>query len=224
MGDDSRWLKVPVWDVPTRLFHWLLVALIGFSWWSAEQGGLWLDYHMWSGYAVLTLVLFRILWGFAGSTHARFGDFVRGPRTILAHVATLHRRRGAIHDGHNPLGGWMVLGLLAVVLFQATTGLFANDDIFTQGPLASTVSKSTSDWLTRLHKQNFDLILILAAVHVAAAVFYLLYKRENLIGAMITGRKTLPPGVAGRPRTTASLWLAVVLLGLCAGAVYWLVA
>lgn len=212
---------VPVWDVAVRVFHWALVLLIGFSWLSAEMD--WMDWHFYSGYAVLTLILFRILWGFAGSTHARFSDFLYGPSAIIAYLRTLPSRTAAKFAGHNPLGGISVLLILLCVLLQTGTGLFANDDILYEGPLYRHVSKELSDWLTTIHKFNFDVLLVLAGVHIAAVFYYLLWKSENLIKPMITGSKQLPPGVAPANAQLRSPGLAVVLLAVCAAAVWFLV-
>ncbi|HEU5284682.1 MAG TPA: cytochrome b/b6 domain-containing protein [Burkholderiales bacterium] len=212
-----------VWDLPVRLFHWLLVALIATSWITAEIGGNAMQYHQWSGMSILTLVLFRVLWGFFGSTRARFSDFVRGPRTALAYACGLVRGGTAFYPGHNPLGGWMVVALLASLRVQTATGLFANDDIMIEGPLARHVSKETSDWLTGIHHINFAVLTVLIAVHVAAALFYLLVKRDNLVLPMITGRKPIAEGRGFEPPRGGPLWLAVLLLALCAGAVWGIV-
>jgi len=212
---------VPVWDVAVRLFHWTLVLLIGFSWLSAEMD--WMDWHFYSGYAVLTLILFRILWGFAGSTHARFSDFLYGPSAIIAYLRTLPSRTAAKFAGHNPLGGISVLLILLCVLLQTGTGLFANDDILYEGPLYKHVSKEFSDWLTTIHKYNFDVLLVLAGVHIAAVFYYLFWKSENLVKPMFTGRKQLPPGVAPANAQLRSPGLAVLLLAVCAAAVWFLV-
>lgn len=212
---------VPVWDVAVRIFHWALVLLIGFSWLSAEMD--WMDWHFYSGYAVLTLILFRILWGFAGSTHARFSDFLYGPSAIIAYLRTLPSRTAAKFAGHNPLGGISVLLILLCVLLQTGSGLFANDDILYEGPLYKHVSKELSDWLTTIHKLNFDVLLVLAGVHIAAVFYYLVWKSENLVKPMITGRKQLPPGVAPANAQLRSPGLAVLLLAVCAAAVWFLV-
>lgn len=212
---------VPVWDVAVRVFHWALVLLIGFSWLSAEMD--WMDWHFYSGYAVLTLILFRILWGFAGSTHARFSDFLYGPSAIIAYLRTLPSRTAAKFAGHNPLGGISVLLILLCILLQTGTGLFANDDILYEGPLYRHVSKELSDWLTTIHKFNFDVLLVLAGVHIAAVFYYLLWKSENLVKPMITGSKQLPPGVAPANAQLRSSGLAVVLLAVCATIVWLLV-
>lgn len=210
---------LPVWDLPVRLFHWSLVLLIGFSWLSGEME--WMDWHFYSGYAVLALILFRILWGFVGSTHARFGDFLYGPSAVIAYLRTLPSRTAARFAGHNPLGGISVVLILLCVLVQTGTGLFANDDILYEGPLYKHVTKELSDWLTTIHKYNFNALLALAGVHIAAVLYYLCYKSENLIRPMLTGRKHLPAGA--KPARMASPLLAAVLLAACAGAVLFVV-
>ena len=180
---------VRVWDFPTRLFHWTLVLLMLISWRTGETGGEWLRYHFWSGYAILTLVLFRIVWGVVGGTHARFGNFVRGIPSALHHVRELLRPGPTSDVGHNAVGGWMVVMLLLVLLVQTATGLFADDDIVTTGPLGDLVSSSARARLTTIHKYNFELIQILAGIHILAVLAFLVVKRQNLVGAMITGRK-----------------------------------
>lgn len=219
--DQNATRELTVWDIPVRLFHWLLVLLVGFSWLSGKQE--WMTWHMWSGYAILTLILFRIVWGFVGSTHARFSDFIYGPGAVIAYLRTLPSRVAAKFAGHNPLGGISVLLILACVLLQATTGLFANDDVFTEGPLYKWVGKSTSDFLTTVHKYNFEVLLVLAGVHVAAVLYYLLYKRENLVMPMFTGRKRLPDGAQPATSRIAGNGLALAVLIAAAVAVYLLV-
>jgi len=210
-----------VWDLPVRVFHWLLALLLCFQYVSFKVGGNWMTYHMWSGYTILTLLLFRVAWGFVGSTHARFGSFLYGPRAVLAYLKTLPRREAASFAGHNPLGGWSVLLMLLAVLVQAGTGLFANDDIAIEGPLSGWVRKETSDFITSIHRYNFYVILALVAAHITAILYYLLYKAENLTKAMITGRKTLP--VTAQPSRTASTRLALGILAVAAVAVFLLV-
>jgi cytochrome b len=189
---------VLVWDVPTRLFHWLLVLLVATSWTTGKLGGdAWLQYHFWSGYAILTLVLFRIVWGVCGSTHARFASFVRGLPSALRHLRELARPGPTSDIGHNAIGGWMIVVLLGVLLLQTGTGLFADDDIVTTGPLGDLVSSDTRSRLTTIHKYNFDVILTLAGIHIAAVLAYWIVKRQNLIGAMITGRKRAPAANRG---------------------------
>ena len=210
---------VRIWDLPTRLFHWLLVVLVFLSWLSAEFGHL--DRHMTIGYIVLTLVLFRLIWGLVGSEPSRFAAFVRGPGAIGRYTADLARLRPPRSAGHNPLGAVFIVVMLALVAFQASTGLFADDAIFTRGPLAKLVSSETSKMLTSWHKQSFDLLVIVIAVHVAAAVLYEAVFKQKLVRAMFTGRKELPAGTP--PPRLASPLLAVPVLAVAAGVVWYVV-
>jgi cytochrome b len=215
--------SVRVWDISVRLFHWLLVALILVSFITAQIGGNAMQIHKLSGFTILTLVLFRVLWGWFGSTYARFADFVRGPRAVIGYASLLVHGRPAPYVGHNPLGGWMIVGLLLCLLVQAGTGLFANDDIMTEGPLYDWVSKQTSDMLSKVHEINFKLLVALVTLHVVAALYYLFGKRENLILPLVTGRKQVPQGQDVPEARGAPQWFALLLLALCAGGVYFLV-
>lgn len=216
--------QVKVWDVPVRLFHWLLVLLFAFMFFSGKSGGEWIEWHMRAGYAVLALVLFRILWGFAGSTHARFTSFLAAPSACIECMKHLLARKPSPYPGHNPLGGWMVLVLLLALLVQTGTGLFANDDLLSNGPLYDLISKATSDQLTMIHIWNFNLLLLLAGAHLIAVLYHAAFMKENLIGAMFTGVKRLPADAAGGVVARfASPWLALVLLAVTALAVYLIV-
>jgi cytochrome b len=179
---------VRIWDLPTRLFHWSLALLVVFSVTTAKIGGNWMDWHLRSGYAVLTLIVFRLLWGFAGSRYALFAGFVRGPRAVLDYLRVSEERRKR-HAGHNPLGAWSVLALLIALLVQASTGLFATDEIATEGPLSKLVSAATAGSMTRIHLVNVKVIYALVALHLTAVGFYYFVRRENLVGPMITGVK-----------------------------------
>jgi cytochrome b len=181
--------SILVWDLPTRLFHWSLVALVITSFITGKAGGIWMRYHIWSGYAILGLLVFRITWGFVGGRYARFSSFLSSPGAALDYARGLLRRDMPRHLGHNPLGGWSVLAMLITLSIQAVTGLFANDDIFIKGPLYSWIDKATSDWLTRLHRLNQEAIFLLVCVHVVAVLFYLIIKHDNLIQPMFSGRK-----------------------------------
>ena len=180
-----------------------------------------MEYHLLSGYAIFVLLIFRLAWGLVGSRTARFSSFVKGPATILAHVAVLlQKKTAAPYLGHNPLGGWSVVAMLLVLFVQVITGLFANDDILTEGPLYAWVSKETSDLLTWGHLINRYLLVVLIAVHIFAIFYYFFFKRENLIGPMITGRKrwhTTTDNIIGNNL------LAAVILGLAILLVYFLV-
>jgi cytochrome b len=212
-----------IWDLPTRLFHWILVLLVVFSVVSAKIGGGWIDWHMRSGYCILTLLLFRLMWGFAGSFHARFANFMRAPAAVLAYARALRGGTAAVQGGHNPLGAWSVLAMLVVVLVQAVAGLFANDSIASEGPLAKFVSGATSDLFTRLHKANQYVIYLLIALHLATIAYYYFARRENLVLPMLTGVK---PGAPFEPaRDDARLRLrAAVLLAVAAACTAYIVA
>lgn len=211
-------VRVRVWDAPVRLFHWLLPALVGFSWWSGEQGNEWMEYHAWSGYAILTLILFRLTWGLVGSDSAQFADFVRGPRATYAYLRGVLQRRPEAYLGHNPLGGWMIVSLLSVLLIQAVTGLFGNDDSAYDAPLSHWLAHSTSSFVTTVHAYNFDLLLGLIGLHVAAVLAHQLLRRDDMIAAMFTGTKTVVAGTTGG--RMASPLRALALLGFCAALVY----
>jgi cytochrome b len=207
--------EVAVWDLPTRVFHWALVACILGSVVTVQLH--WMNQHALFGYAILTLVIWRVLWGFLGSENARFAHFLKGPGPVLAHLGHMASRAPDRETSHNALGGWAVLLLLVLVGAQATTGLFANDDILFRGPLASTVGKAMSDRITGWHYRIKDLLLIVIALHLAAAVFYRVWLRHRLVEAMVTGRKRLPEDIA--PPRLAGVGRALVLLLLAAAAV-----
>lgn len=182
-----------IWDPTVRLFHWLLVVLIAFSWWSGEQHDM--ERHRLSGYAILALLVFRVFWGFAGPRTARFSSFVRGPAAVLAYMKGLGSRTGHAADGHNPLGGWSVVAMIAVIGFMVVAGLFSVDvDGFESGPLADYVSFDQGRTAAGLHETVFNAILALVALHALAVAFYLVWKRQNLVHPMITGRRKARPG------------------------------
>jgi cytochrome b len=207
---------IRVWDLPTRVFHWVLVVLIALQYATGEFHLLDMRWHFWCGYATLALVLFRVVWGFLGSQTSRFVEFVRGPRAVTSYLRAQLSMNPQISIGHNPLGGWSVLVLLASIAVQIASGLFASDEIDTDGPLVSFVSQRTVKWMTRVHGWNQNLLLVLIAAHVLAALLYLLLKRENLISPLISGRKSVPEKTSLR---FASGWLALVLLLLCCAVV-----
>ncbi|MEE4262397.1 MAG: cytochrome b/b6 domain-containing protein [Desulfobacteraceae bacterium] len=219
--DNDRPAAIPVWDLPTRLFHWLLVVLVALSFATGSIGGNAMQYHEWSGFAILIVLVFRIIWGFVGSRTSRFSYFVKGPATLWRYAAALVRGKSERYLGHNPLGGWSVLAMLLVLLGQAATGLFANDDIITEGPLYLWVSKPLSDWLSAVHRLNRYLIMVLVATHVSAVLFYLLVKRENLIKPMISGVKHWRGGHSAPP--AESNWLAAVIAAIAGLLLYILV-
>jgi cytochrome b len=202
--------RVKVWDLPVRLFHWVLVLLIAAAW--ATQEFNYMDQHVWCGEAILALLLFRIVWGFIGSDTARFGRFLRGPAEALRHLSHITKREADREIGHNAAGGWMVLVMLALVGVQACTGLFSNsgDDGTVDGPLKPLVSQSASDFLSDVHSFNFDLIEAAIVLHVVAIVAYAVLKRQDLVRPMVTGTKSMPGDVPA-PRLVSPVWAAVVL-------------
>lgn len=208
-------MKLPIWDLPVRLFHWVLVGLIAFSWWSAEYH--YDDLHIWSGMAVLTLLIFRILWGFFGSSTARFANFVRGPRAVLGYL-----RGGWRGVGHNPLGALSVMALLGLVSLQVGLGLFASDeDGLMQGPLANLVSMGASDTAKELHEALFNVILGFIGLHVAAILYYRV-KGKRLLTPMITGKGEVEPGV--EPMQPGKAWVAILCLVVAIGITRWVIA
>jgi cytochrome b len=208
-----------VWDLPVRLFHWSIVVLVLAAWLSQEFDRM--NLHMWIGYTILTLVLFRVVWGIIGSDTARFRRFLRGPVAAFRHLAHIRRREPDLEIGHNAAGGWMVLVMLALLGVQAGTGLFSNDDANTEGPLMHLVGKGRSDWLSHIHSLNFTFIEIVIVLHVLAIVTYAVLKRQNLVRPMLTGTKIMPPGLTA-PRL-ANPALALLTLAVAAGVVTWVV-
>lgn len=180
-----------MWDPFLRLFHWLLVLCIGVSWGTAELGVEYREYHFYSGYCALGLIVFRIVWGLIGTTYARFGHFLRGPARIAAYLRAriANAPPPETYPGHNPLGAWAVLVLLGWITAQAVTGLFADDDILYTGPYNEAVSSKLAAELTAWHHWLFDGLLVLIGVHVLAIVVYKWRFREPLTGSMLTGRK-----------------------------------
>jgi cytochrome b len=221
--------KIKVWDLQVRLFHWTLVILMIVSYFTGHWGGDWMKFHFWSGYAILTLLIFRIAWGFVGSTTARFSDFVKGPGAAFAHLRELLGRHGPYDAGHNAMGGAMVVVLLLATLAQAATGLFSadTDTGLVTGPLAAKLAEATIDKVTAFHHFWVNVLLVLVAAHVAAVLVYLVWKRHNLAGAMVTGRKpvdqVVPPGKPVPQLAFASGRLAISLLIAAAAIVYFIV-
>lgn len=176
-----------VWDLPIRLFHWLLAISIPAALATGMIGGDLIDWHGRIALFILGLITFRVIWGFIGPSSARFATFVRGPRAIKAYLRG--EWRGV---GHNPLGALAVLGMLALIAAQIGTGLCANDDIAFQGPLADLVGKERSNSLTHLHSLLQYGLIGIVVLHAAAIAFYVRVKRENLLRPMVTGWKSVP--------------------------------
>lgn len=219
MRDERR-----VWDLPVRIFHWLLVLAVVGAYVTHEAGVAYFNYHLWCGYAVLVLVSFRIVWGVVGTYHARFWNFLRGPVATVRYALDLVRGREAHYAGHNPLGALMVIVLLLALLAQAVLGLYGNDEIFNFGPLYGYVSNEVSVQYTSWHRQLFWWIAGAVGLHVAAVLFHRIVKRENLIKAMFTGRK--PAAVVPEQQSIRSsrVLLAIGIVVVLVATLAWVVA
>ena len=181
---------VLVWDVPVRLFHWLVVVLVPAAYVTLELN--WIDWHVWIGEALLALVIFRLLWGCFGSETARFRRFVASPAAAVRHLRGLFRREPDLQVGHNAAGGWMVLLLLALLLAETLSGLYVNNDIANEGPLSQLVPAWLANAISALHGLVWDVLLAAVALHVLAIALYAVAKRHNLLRPMLTGYKLLP--------------------------------
>ena len=231
-------LKKRVWDLPLRIFHWALVILVSISIYTGNNGGFEeMDYHMLSGYSILALIGFRLLWGLFGSHYARFSSFVQ-PGSLFSYARRLFDREQPASLGHNPLGGLSTLVFILVLGIQAGTGLFANDDIMLEGPLVHLVSDDTSSTLTTIHHYSAKALYVLLALHLIAIAFYEHFKKQRLILAMITGRKvtgtkgaskeadgdaTIRQLAAHEINPIREISSAVALMSVCGACVYWLV-
>ena len=211
--------KKLIWDLPIRIVHWLLTVLIFGSWYTVSVSGD-MERHMLIGQTILCLLIFRVVWGFVGTRYAKFSSFVFGPRTILAYTRSILSRSGGGYAGHNPLGFLAVFAMLLLIGIQVTTGLFATDGDFYEGPLNHLVSGRTGNQITDIHYLNFDVLAIMIGIHIVAIFFYLLYKRENLISPMFTGKKT---GDALEAIGGSKLGLALGVIVASAAAVYLLI-
>src|SRR5258706_1409922 len=212
--------RILVWDLPVRAFHWALAVLVVFSYVAGKIGGGWMEWHLRSGYTIFALLLFRLAWGVAGSATARFTHFLRGPRAAIDYVAHLRAGRRPFMGGHNPLGGWMVAFMLAILVAQGATGLFADDEIATQGPLAAKASDAMVERMSALHGQNSWVIVGAVALHVAAVLFYQWRLGIDLLRPMIWGWRDSGSETGVRESKRASSGRAAVLMALAAALVY----
>jgi len=208
---NENMVPVKVWDLPVRVIHWSLVVLVAVSWLTAEIGQLAL--HHLSGYLIFALVVARVVWGFVGSTTARFTHFVKGPAAVKAYAASLFNRAEVARAGHNPLGALSVLVLLGLLGLQVLLGLFAQDsDGLGPGPLADHLSRQTGRAIAEVHEAVFGVLLIFIALHVAAILFHTCYKRDTLLGPMMTGRKMLPPESVKDLHFASAKWAALTFI------------
>jgi cytochrome b len=207
--------RKPVIDLPIRLFHWTLVASVAAAWATAEWDQM--ERHMQIGQFILALLTFRILWGVVGSPSTRFANFLASPGSVVRYVGGMRDRTKPMSLGYNALGGWAIMAMLAALLVQTATGLFATDDIFVEGPLAHLVDTSTQQTMAGLHEDNFDIVLIgLIVLHLAANLFYGLYKRQPLVRRMLTGTQETD----ATPLAHAPLWWAAVVFSFSCALVW----
>jgi len=215
---------IPIWDLPTRLFHWSLVLVLAGSWITHELGLEWTRVHMWFGYTALTLVLFRIIWGFVGPAHARFSNFLAGAVRTREYVRAWREGSPPKYTGHNPLGGWAIVAMLVSIVIQAVTGMFNTDDIMYSGPWHWTASKGVAEAAHEIHEINFNVLLGLIALHLAAIASYWLRWRRNLVTPMFTGRKAVGDADPSAAIMGNRLVIAAVALGVAAATVWLVVA
>ena len=205
-------MHYPIWDASVRIIHWYLVVAVGVMWWSGEQGEM--TIHQWVGCSILCLVLTRVLWGWFGSQPSRFNAFVAGPRAIMSYL-----RSGQRYAGHNPLGALSVLALLTLLITQAASGLFSQDDILFEAPFAYWAG----DWsgtLTEWHALNWALLQGLIALHLLAVIWYQWRKKQPLIQAMVRGRSSYKVSDT-RPKP---LWLAALMAATIGLTLVWLIS
>jgi cytochrome b len=213
---------IRVWDLPTRLFHWLLtLAFIG-SVVSAKIGGNAMVWHFRFGQAVLALLVFRLVWGLVGGHWSRFGRFLWSPAALLRYLRGQPRPGEHLDVGHSPLGTLSVIALLALLAVQVGTGLVADDEIANIGPLSRFVAVDIARAATGWHKGlGQDLLLVLVGLHVVAVLVYLLVKKTNLISPMLGGDKTLPAGTPASADGARQRLLALVLAAAAVALSVW---
>ncbi|GAB2679959.1 cytochrome b/b6 domain-containing protein [Aliiglaciecola aliphaticivorans] len=219
--------KKLIWDLPLRLFHWLLVLALVCQWITAELGSGYMDYHFYIGYFTLGLIIFRLIWGIVGPKYARFSNFLYPPKAIWQYLMSFLRAKNPHFTGHNPLGGLIVPAVILVVGSQAITGLFASDDVLASGPYMSAVSSEIQSWLDSLHHQIFNVILAIAGVHILAIFWYQFGRKIPLIGAMFSGKKMITDKKTDTAQNgigSSRLILAVIIAIIIAAFLYWLIA
>ncbi len=222
---DGLMQRVRIWDLPTRLFHWVLVICVVFSVVSAKLGGNAMEWHMRSGYTILALVCFRVLWGVVGGHWSRFTNFFYSPAALMRYLRKEPRPDDHFEVGHNPLGAFSVLAMLAWILLQVSSGLVSDDEIATTGPLVRFVSGKVSELATSYHSTFGQWgLYALVAMHVGAVFYYATRKRRNLVTPMFSGDKHVAHDVPSTRDSWATRLFALTLLGACAAAVYLLVS
>jgi cytochrome b len=209
-------MTVYVWDFPTRLFHWLLVATLVSQYLTVEVLDNAIQWHFYGGYLMMGLLIFRLLWGIMGAYYARFSSFVVAPSTALSYAKTLNSPHYRSHIGHNPMGAYSVLFVLTVLLSQTFSGLFVSDDIFSSGPYHSAVSASTQDVMSWLHHNMFNAIWLFLILHIGAMIFYKLKMKQDLVKSMLKGYKEVDSSDSKdfKPIDAKNFWLRAVLFAV----------
>jgi len=215
---------VKIWDLPVRLFHWSLVILFIAAYVTNSLGPNYFKYHLWSGYAIIVLVAFRLVWGLVGTYHARFINFVRDPFSTAKYAFSILKKNDPHHLGHNPLGAVMVVVLLLAILVQAITGLFTNDEIINLGPLYAYVTDELSLQLTSLHRQLFYWILGAIFLHIAAVLIHVFFKHDNIVKAMFTGKKDIHGATDVKPIKSSRILLAIIIVIILALILAWVIS
>ncbi|MDB5868456.1 MAG: cytochrome [Polaromonas sp.] len=219
MYNNKSLIKVRVWDLPTRLFHWsLVVSIVGLAI-TGTVGGNTMVWHLRLGYSVLALLLFRIVWGLVGGRWSRFGAFIYAPQSVINYLKGKGQPEHSI--GHNPIGAASVFAMLGFLLLQVASGLVSDDEIAFSGPLTRFVSNATVSLATNYHADIGKWVLLaLVALHAAAIVFYL-WRKHNLVGAMLHGDKELLVPAPSSRDDAASRLAALLIFLLCAAVAYW---
>lgn len=210
-----------IWDLPVRLFHWSLAITLAGSWLTHELGTAWMEWHVRLGYGALTLVTFRLLWGFLGPRYSRFSSFLRGPRAVFEYVKAGFAGQAQEHPGHNPLGGWAILAMLASVSAQGVSGLFQADDFLTEGPWHHAAPEWLRETMHEVHEANFALLATLVLFHLSAVAIYRWRLKSDLIAGMITGMRLVP---LNKGIKSDRLWLAILAAVAAALAVWGVIA
>lgn len=209
-----------VWDIPVRLFHWLLVFCLCGQWLTAEVLEDAMDIHFYIGYFTLGLIIFRLIWGFFGTKYAKFSSFIAGPKTMLAYLKSIGSKQHTFSIGHNSVGGLILPAVIILVGLQAISGLFTSDDILYTGPYYDSASDDLQQWMQWLHHNIFDLLLAIIGLHLVAIGWYLFFLKHNLIKPMLDGKKA----VSTKDSISHSqLVKAIVIMCLVAVFIYWLV-
>jgi cytochrome b len=215
--------KVLVWDFPLRLFHWLFASTILLLWLTSELGTDFIDVHMQLGYFALGLLIFRISWGIVGPKHARFSQFIPSPSRLIHYIKQSKQGKTPYHAGHNPLGSLMVVLMIILILMQAISGLFINDDVFSSGPYYDVMSKDFEKVMSFIHHNTFDFMIAAIAMHLGAIFYYWRVKKQNLVLPMITGKKSADKVSKEDEIPHSKIPLAIIIVILTAAFVYWLV-